>query len=248
MNRDPKTTRAAIRQLRAHLNELQQVDPEKVGGPEVFEEMPVVLNRLQGKINRTTARVFGNGTPEYLRHVIGPFVHQPRKPPAQGFHFPLLDLERDVRNYKRRVGYKIEELIELLSEEVESLEGLNLNPHIEAAAGQLFKDGHYADAVEAACKMLKTLVQNYSGRRDLDGAKLMSEVFTKNTPILAFNALSNQSDLDEQEGMMFLFRGVMSAFRNPRSHDFVQDHPEDALQAISFISFLAKQLDRTTKV
>lgn len=67
----------------------------------------------------------------------------------------------------------------------------------------------------------------------------MTEVFSKNNPILAFNDLSKQSELDEQQGMMHLFQGAVLAVRNPRGHDFPNDSHERAMEYISFISMLA---------
>ena len=43
--------------------------------------------------------------------------------------------------------------------------------------------------------------------------------------------------------MMFLYAGAMLAFRNPRSHKFVEYDADRAVQTIAFISLLAKLLD-----
>ena len=75
----------------------------------------------------------------------------------------------------------------------------------------------------------------------------MNEVFSPNNPVLAFNDLESKSDKDEQKGLMFLFSGVMSAFRNPRAHDFVEDDPERAIEVIGFVSLLAKLLEQAKR-
>lgn len=75
----------------------------------------------------------------------------------------------------------------------------------------------------------------------------MRTVFSKKNPILAFNELKDQSDLDEQEGLMHLFEGAVLAFRNPRAHTLDEDWPEDALEFIAFLSLLAKRLERTKR-
>jgi uncharacterized protein (TIGR02391 family) len=84
-------------------------------------------------------------------------------------------------------------------------------------------------------------------RHDLDGADLMRKVFSKNDPILAFNDLKDQSELDEQEGLMHLFEGAVLALRNPRAHGLSPDSPEVALEFIAFLSLLAKQVERATR-
>ena len=75
----------------------------------------------------------------------------------------------------------------------------------------------------------------------------MRTVFSKNAPILAFNDLSDQSDFDEQEGMMHLYEGVALGIRNPRGHDFQEDSADRALEYICLISMLANRLEETTK-
>ena len=57
-------------------------------------------------------------------------------------------------------------------------EGLELHPAIERAAGGLFHDGHYANAVEDAVKALNALVRLNSGVDDKDGSSLMEHIFS----------------------------------------------------------------------
>lgn len=125
---------------------------------------------------------------------------------------------------------------------------LDLHPEIAKAVGKLFQDGHYANAVEDACKALDGLVQNKSGRLDISGTDLMQTVFSPKAPILRFGPLTTESDRSEQQGMMFLYAGAMLALRNPRAHRLIEDGPEQALEYIGFLSLLAKALDRAIKV
>jgi uncharacterized protein (TIGR02391 family) len=128
-----------------------------------------------------------------------------------------------------------------------AFDSLNLHPEIDRAAAKLFRDGHYANAVEDTCKVLDGLVRIRSGRADVSGTSLMQTVFSTNSPVLRFNALSTETEKSEQRGMMFLYAGVMLAFRNPRAHEIVKDDPEMALEIISFISHLARALDRAER-
>jgi uncharacterized protein (TIGR02391 family) len=75
----------------------------------------------------------------------------------------------------------------------------------------------------------------------------MMTVFSAKNPILKFNDGTNDSEKSEQQGMMHLFAGAMLAFRNPRAHEIVTDDPENALEILSFLSFLAKAADRAKK-
>ena len=87
----------------------------------------------------------------------------------------------------------------------------------------MFIDGHPWEAVFAAAKALVNFVKERSGRDDLDGASLMRTVFSPNNPILTFNDLIDQTDRDEQEGMMHLLEGAALAIRNPGGHSFQKD-------------------------
>ena len=75
----------------------------------------------------------------------------------------------------------------------------------------------------------------------------MRTVFSRNNPILAFNDLNDQTDQDEQEGLMHLFEGAVLALRNPRAHALSDDSPELALEYIALLSMLAKRLEQATR-
>jgi uncharacterized protein (TIGR02391 family) len=126
-------------------------------------------------------------------------------------------------------------------------EGLDLHPAIERASGQLFRNAHYANAIEDAVKALNSLVRLYSGVDDKDGTSLMQHVFSPKNPILKVNSLADKSDEDEQLGMMMLFSGAVAGLRNPRAHKLIEDDPERTLEFIAFISLLAKIAEKATK-
>ena len=124
-----------------------------------------------------------------------------------------------------------------------AFQNLNLHPAIASACSDTYRSGHYREAVLNASISLVDYVKRNSGHHALDGSTLMSTVFSANKPLLAFNDLTNKSERDEQEGFMHLFIGAVLALRNPRAHSVLDDSPEFALDAIAFLSMLAKQLD-----
>ena len=130
---------------------------------------------------------------------------------------------------------------------IKAYDGLELHPAIARASSELFKGGHYANAVEDAVKALNGLVRLNSGVDDKDGTQLMETVFSSKNPVLKINNLADQSDLDEQKGFMNLFSGAVSGLRNPRAHKIIKDDPEMALEFIAFISLLAKFADKSSK-
>jgi uncharacterized protein (TIGR02391 family) len=75
----------------------------------------------------------------------------------------------------------------------------------------------------------------------------MLRVFSPKNPVLRFNTLETETDRSQQQGMMHLFAGAMLAFRNPRAHQVIQDHPQQAQEIIAFLSLLAKMLDNAQR-
>jgi uncharacterized protein (TIGR02391 family) len=124
---------------------------------------------------------------------------------------------------------------------------LNLHPRILEVSRDLFLDGYPWDSVFAASKALVNYVKDRSGRHDLDGAPLMRTVFSRNAPALAFNNLKDQTDADEQEGMMHLFEGAVLGVRNPGGHSFPEGTEQRALEYISFLSLLAYRVQEAKK-
>lgn len=129
----------------------------------------------------------------------------------------------------------------------EAFARLRLHPIIASASEKMFRDGHYRNAVLDAGIALIRYVREKSGRRDLDGADLMNQVFFPKSPVLAFNPRRTQSEKDEQQGLMLLFAGAVAAQRNPRAHALVPDSQEEALESIVLLSFLARRVDQAKR-
>jgi uncharacterized protein (TIGR02391 family) len=217
------------------------------------------LNSLAQKTNATLREIFGPGTIEYREYEIGPLLgysvvgatwgdddggysnsirgRLPEIKKAVGGAISSLETARDILKERIAPGDPASS-----NRVLRAYEGLELHPEIARAASKRYRDGNYADAVEAAVKALNGLVRLRSSS-DLDGTKLMEFVFSPNNPVLKFNSLADQSDRDEQKGFMMMFSGAVAGLRNPRAHKFIQDDPERALEFIAYISLLAKLLD-----
>ena len=127
------------------------------------------------------------------------------------------------------------------------LEYLNLHHRIADVAADLFSDGYHWEAVFAASKALVNYVKERSGQHQLDGAPLMRTVFSRNNPVLAFNDLADQTDTDEQEGMMHLYEGVVLGIRNPGGHAFPEGPEQRAVEYLSLISLLAYRVQEAKR-
>ena len=241
--------RAGIPKIERRIAELQNLDVNTL----TDETGSAVLDALAAKINDTIRAIFETDTHEYLEYKVSSLY--PTYPIYLGggqrglrAHLREARAELDMKALKLRTLIDVlserleEEKIDETKRTVRAYDGLELHPEIARRASKLYRDGHYANAVEAAVKALNGLVRLRSDL-ELDGSKLMEAAFNPKNPVLKFNALADQSDQDEQRGFMMLFFGAVAGLRNPRAHGFINDDPERALEFIAFVSLLAKLLD-----
>lgn len=210
----------------------------------------VARNNLRDAI----LEIYGLHSPEYRAHQDITFWAGPRMinmPPQQR-------LQAKIGGRAHVLGI-INGLMQALKEKRDDLEGgnrpaptsyfekLNLHPRIADVARDLFLDGHHFEAVFAGAKALVNFVKERSGLHDLDGAALMRTAFSKQKPVLAFNDLADQTDHDQQEGLMHLFEGAALGIRNPGGHAFPEGSEQRAIEYISLLSLLAYLVQETKK-
>ncbi|MFA4941150.1 MAG: TIGR02391 family protein [Patescibacteria group bacterium] len=214
------------------------------------------VDAMERELDSFLVSIFGADTVEYQRykHAVANLtpsivwsdmpVGKIRDDLARGISTSKANLESIKKGF-------LEELTDagrtIVGKTLKAYEGLELHPAIERAAGQLFHDGHYANAIEDSVKALNALVRLNSGIEDKDGVALMEYVFSPKAPILKFNSLADASDIEEQKGFMMMFSGAVSGLRNPRAHKLIKDNEEMALEFIAFISLLAKLADKSTR-
>jgi uncharacterized protein (TIGR02391 family) len=241
--------KSAISKLKRRIAELDSVKPESIediGDPRI--------EAVRMKIDDTLVEIFGQASIEYKRYSISELYG--------GLNFIDITTSEIRRGYVEgfaRARATLNTIIDLFEEKIQDpgttldakasivFADLSLHPEIERATTSLFQGGHFANAIEDACKVLDGLVKMRSGKFELSGTDLMHTVFSPKNPILRFNDLITETDKSEQQGMMYLYAGAMLAFRNPRAHGIVEDDPQTAVEVISFVSFLAKELDKAKK-
>lgn len=251
-NLTPERMRAAVPILRRRIAELREFDAESVNDRDDPQ-----ITVLEAAIDEALVLILGADTLDYRRNREAAELDTAR---YSMYETPLDEVREGLQHGKERAIALLERMISSFEERLgdigedgaghalRAIEGLDLHPEIERAAGKLYRDGHYANAVEDACKALNAFVKLRSGRDDLDGTSLMLTVFSTKTPILRFNELKDESDRSEQAGMMHLYAGAMMGLRNPRAHKIVRDDAERALEYIAFVSLLAKILDEAERV
>jgi len=213
------------------------------------------IDALEKQLDGLLVSIFGAGTVEYKRYhwaitrldtaLVNALYDTPLEEIRDGLRQGIATARAHLETI--RTGF-LEELGDAghttTGKTLKAYEGLELHSAIQRAAGKLFHDGHYANAVEDAVKALNALVKLNGGVEDKDGSSLMEHVFSPKNPILKFNNLADASDMDEQRGFMMLFSGAVIGLRNPRAHKIIKDDPEKALEFIAFVSLLAKLADQ----
>jgi uncharacterized protein (TIGR02391 family) len=239
----------AIQKLERRITDLKALNVA-----EAEHNHTAAVDVAESNVRETIREVFGHNSPEFNEHghlhlwsgglylgmsegeVVGAKDHGRQE--AIGILNGLIDRLREKRE-------------DLAGDTTPSpkafLEYLNLHPRISDVAADRFEDGYPWDAVFAAAKALVNLVKERSNRHDLDGAPLMRTVFSRSSPILAFNSLKDQTDLDEQEGMMHLFEGAVLGIRNPGGHTFPEGPEQRAVEYLSLISLLAYRVQETKR-
>ena len=129
-------------------------------------------------------------------------------------------------------------------------EQMNFHPIISKSSQSLYESGHYNLAIFEAFKAVNNFVKNKSERSDLDGKNLMSTCFSTKSPILKLNNMNTESEINEQEGFMFLFMGAMQGIRNPLAHDevYIQADLAKTLEYLTFASLLIRKVEEAKKI
>jgi uncharacterized protein (TIGR02391 family) len=131
------------------------------------------------------------------------------------------------------------------SEEARLFDSRGFHPEVKKHARLLFLEGRHFHAVFECCKAFDKYVRQKS-KLDKHGSDLISAALSLKGP-LKLNAQRTETERNEQEGLMHLCMGLMRAVRNPESHEPELDWPitrEDALDILSLISFLYRQVDK----
>jgi uncharacterized protein (TIGR02391 family) len=240
---------AGIAKLERRVRELEELSVRRALTLETAED-----DVAQSNVRATILEVFGPNSPEFKEHEDIRLWHGPVfMEMSEG------EILQGVEQGRKQVIAVLKGLIRRLGEKREDIAGgatpapstyfdrLNLHPRILDVSRERFLDGYPWDAVFAAAKALVNFVKERSGRHDLDGAPLMRTVFSPKNPILAFNELKDQTDHDEQEGMMHLFEGAVFGIRNPGGHSFPEGPEQRAIEYISLVSLLAYRVQEAKR-
>lgn len=130
-------------------------------------------------------------------------------------------------------------------DKVALIERLELHEALTDDCLEMFRDGHFNEAVRKALERFEKRIQDAIGDQKTIGQQLMCKAFNRNRPLIPINANKTGNDLSEQEGFMHLTMGAMAGLRNLYSHgDVEQMSVTDAIERLGFVSLLFKRVDR----
>jgi len=131
-----------------------------------------------------------------------------------------------------------------------ALESRSVHPEVlKYCRAELLQD-NYFHAILEATKGVAQRIRDMSGL-GTDGADLVNTAFSTKTPILAVGPLVTDTERSEQKGFLNLLVGLFGAIRNPVAHAPKISWPmpeQDALDILTFISFINRKLDNVVKV
>jgi uncharacterized protein (TIGR02391 family) len=236
-----------IAKLQRRIADVQALDPTRIRSADQS------VKNVETGIQETIREIYGQNSPEFQKHKhhdiwsggynLMDSDYSMQQKFAEGIPQSIAMLQGLITRLEEK---KMDFAEDPRGVAAAALNGLTLHPRLASICVDRYRNGQYEDAVLSASKSLVNFVKEKSGRDDLDGANLMRTVFSPNNPILAFSDLSDQTDQDEQEGMMYLYLGVVLGLRNPTAHAFPVISPERALEYIALVNLLMSRLEETT--
>ncbi|RTY98724.1 TIGR02391 family protein [Flavobacterium sp. RSP49] len=107
-----------------------------------------------------------------------------------------------------------------------------------------YNSENYSNAILDSIQFVGDLIREKSGL-DGDGNTLIGIAFGGDNPKIKLNNLQTETEKNIQKGIEQIFRGIYSAYRNPRSHSKLDDNESDANEIIIFVNHLLKILDKS---
>lgn len=119
---------------------------------------------------------------------------------------------------------------------------VSLHPAVAEIAGPLFSDGYHAQAAFEAFKALEVRLRKLSGL-DLSGRDLAAQALSGDPARVVVSRHDGRTGADEQDGLRFIFMGVMQGLRNPGGHELDALDHQEALEELAVASLLMRWLD-----
>lgn len=174
--------------------------------------------------------------------------------PRQSFSWeydPLLQIAKQLRV----VLIRKEELDRNFGDTGPTLSASTMHTGVWDAAKNLWRNGHFGEAVNAAARSVNARLQDKVNRRDISEVKLVSECFSLEPPkpgVPRLRLMSNDgSDTYKNlhAGALAFGQGCFKAIRNVLAHEYgplAEPPEEEALHYLAAFSILARWIDQAT--
>lgn len=120
-----------------------------------------------------------------------------------------------------------------------------LRPDLWKAIQAHYERTDYTEAVRDAVFHVNELLREKSGYADKDGNKLVDAAMMGKDPAILVSKNETTTEKDFQQGIAFALKGIMTAVRNPLSHEKMQYSKEDAEAIILYVNYLLNQIDNS---
>lgn len=130
---------------------------------------------------------------------------------------------------------------------VSELQKRHIHQDVIKCCKEEYLQENYFHAVFEAAKSLSEKVREKTGMQE-DGSNLFNNAFAVNNPRLAINSLQTPSEKNAQNGLKEMLNGVTHMVRNVTAHELKIKwivNEQDAIDILTTISFLHKQLDES---
>lgn len=144
----------------------------------------------------------------------------------------ITEVERRTQNLKRELEKRV------------------IHKDVLACCKVEYLQENYFHAIFEAAKSLSEKVRNLTGIKE-DGSALFNTAFSVSNPRLALNSLQTSSERNQQNGLKEMLHGVTHMVRNVTAHEMKYKwilNEQDAIDILTTISFLHKQLDECIMV
>jgi hypothetical protein len=174
----PAQMRGAISRFQRRVDELEAFDPEKVE-----DRTDPKIAALAAAIDEALSEAFGFRTPAYVRYraaaTLDTAPHNYAYPPSRheiisglrkGKARAIVLLNQAIRSFEEKLADLGEQPNDhdATAKTLRAYEGLDLHPAIARATNDLYRNGHYANAIEDSVKALNhfsSLMQRHARRR-----------------------------------------------------------------------------------
>lgn len=158
----------------------------------------------------------------------------------------LEDLRFDMRDELEAIEVDVEVRRETIPTDdlIDHLEDHPLHDAVAGAPLELFRDGHYKEAVRKAAERFESVVRDRTDLKGQYGQGLMAQAFKPDGGRLQLVGVEAENQESFQDGFKFLTMGMMSSIRNVFSHgDEERRSAEECFEMLMFLNWLFGRLD-----